>query len=123
MPILLHGTTRQRAEEILLHGPDPDFIEPGGGAKAEGFSMCLENGPFPLGHPADYAYAKSRQFPAECGAAIVAVDVPDQIIALAVTPFFPLTQGLIQFDSGAGLEVLRAAWPGLTKDIRSVECP
>ena len=28
--ILLHGTTRRRAEQILEHGPDPRYREPGG---------------------------------------------------------------------------------------------
>ena len=49
MAILLHGTTRRRAEAIQAQGPDPDFLEPGGGTRAEGFSTCLESGPFPLG--------------------------------------------------------------------------
>jgi hypothetical protein len=27
--VLLHGTTRKRAEQIIRDGPNPNFIEPG----------------------------------------------------------------------------------------------
>ena len=116
--ILLHGTTRLRAEQILARGPDPDFIEAAGGTRAEGFSTYLQAGPFPLGTPQEYAQGKATAFPHEGGPAILAVDVPDDIIALAVNALFPLSQGLVQFDAGAGLEALRAAWPTLAKEIR-----
>jgi hypothetical protein len=123
MAILLHGTTRHRAERILAYGPDPNFIQPGGGTRAENFSTYLERGPFMLLPPEEYACGKAADFPNEGGAAILAVDVPDNIIALVVDEFFPLSQGLVQFDEGAGLEELRAAWSTLWKEIRSVECP
>jgi hypothetical protein len=51
------------------------------------------------------------------------VEVPDNLIALAVNEFFPLSQGVVQFDEGAGLDELRAAWPTLPKQIREVEDP
>lgn len=121
MTILLHGTTRQRANLIDANGPDPDFFEPGGNSRAESFSTCLEAGPFPLGTPEDYARKKAAAFPTEGGAAILAVEVPDDIIALAVDPvFFPLSQGVVQFDEGAGLEELQAAWPSLPRLVRVV---
>jgi hypothetical protein len=121
MAILLHGTTRHRAERMMIHAPDPDFIEPGGGPKAEGFSTCLEAGPFPLGTPEEYARLKAAGFPNEGGPVILAVEVPDDIIALAVDEvYFPLSQGVVQFDEGAGLEELRTAWPALPKHIRAV---
>ena len=123
MPILLHGTTRYRAERIRVHGPDPDFVEPSGVGRAESFSAYLEQGPFHFGSPEAYACRKSADFPDEGGAAILLVDVPDEIIALAVNEWFPLSQGLIQFDEGAGLSELLAAWPTLWKNIRPVECP
>jgi hypothetical protein len=123
MPILLHGTTRLRAERIAAQGPDPDFVEPGGGTRAEGFSTYLETGPFLFRTPAEYACGKAALFPNEGGAAIVAVDVPDDIISLAVDAYFPLSQGVVQFDEGAGLAELRVAWSTLWRDIRSVECP
>ena len=47
--ILLHGTTRQRAERIIQQGPDPSFQEPGGRDVSEEFSMNLEIGPFLFG--------------------------------------------------------------------------
>src|SRR5258708_5826252 len=122
MAILLHGTTRHRAEQIMAKGPDPDFIEPGGGLRAEGFSTYLELGPFPFGTPADYARRKAAKFPEEGGPVILAVAVPDDIIALAVDEaYLPLSQGLVQFDEGAGLEELRAAWSIFPKHMVGVE--
>jgi hypothetical protein len=121
MATLLHGTTRYRAEQIMAGGPDPDFMEPGGGMRAEGFSTCLRAGPFPLGTPEDYARRKAAAFPAEGGPAILAVDVLDNLIALATDEvYFPLSQGVVQFDEGAGLEELRAAWSTLPKQILPV---
>ena len=55
----------QRAEQILARGPDPDYIEPDGGPRAEAFSTCLESGPFPLGTPERYALNKAKLFPIE----------------------------------------------------------
>jgi hypothetical protein len=127
MAILLHGTTRYRAEQILARGPDPNFIEPRSGrqgARAEGFSTCLQTGPFPLGTPQDYARAKAAKFQNEGGPAILVIDVPDDIIALATDEvFFPLSQGVVQFDEGAGLEELIAAWPTLARQIQPLEGP
>lgn len=123
MPVLLHGTTQQRALNIMRGGPDPNFIEPSGVGKAEGFSVCLEHGPFPLGRPEDYACCKAKEFPEESGPAVLAVDVPDEIIDLATNALFPLSQGFVQFDEGAGLQELRDSWSKLRKEIRSVECP
>jgi len=52
------------------------------------------------------------------------VDVPDDLIALAVDEvYFPLSQGVVQFDEGAGLEELRAAWSSLPKQIVEVKGP
>ncbi|MCI0740036.1 MAG: hypothetical protein L0Y72_13405 [Gemmataceae bacterium] len=116
MTILLHGTTRHRAERIVAEGPAPKLA-------AEGFSTYLESGPFLFGTPEEYACGKALAFPNEGGAAIVAVDVTDDIIALATDEYFPLSQGLVQFDAGAGLEQLRANWSTLWMEIRSVECP
>jgi hypothetical protein len=82
--------------------------------------MTLEAGPFLFGTPEEYAWSKARQFPDEGGPAILVLDVPDEIVQQAVTEWFPLSQGLIQFDIGSGLETLVAAWPSLAKEIRSV---
>jgi hypothetical protein len=118
--ILLHGTTRARAERILQHGPDPYYQEAGGQAWEGGFSMNVEAGPFLFGRPADYARGKARQFPDEGGPVMLMVDVPDDIVQSAVNDWFPLSQGLVQFDPGAGLGELIAAWSILSKEIRSV---
>jgi hypothetical protein len=77
--------------------------------------MCLESGPFLFGAPADYARGKAAVFPDEGGPVILVVDVPEDIIARAINEWFPLNQGLVQFDTGAGLEELMAAWPRLPK--------
>lgn len=108
--ILIHGTTRRRAEQILDLGPDPRYREPGGQATEDGFSMSLESGPFHFGRPADYARGKAREFPNEGGAVILILDVPDEVVHQSATEWFPLSQGLVQFDRGAGLEALTAIW-------------
>ena len=118
--ILLHGTTRLRAERILQHGPNPHFQEPGGQTRDDGFSLFIETGPILFGRPEDYAHGKAKEFPNEGGPVILVVDVPDQIVQRALNDWFPLSQGLIQFDAGAGMEELLAAWAALTKEIRSV---
>jgi hypothetical protein len=82
--------------------------------------MNVEAGPFLFGEPADYARGKARQFPDEGGPAILVVDVPDDVVQRAVSDWFPLSQGLVQFDPGAGLEELVAAWPNIIKKIRIV---
>jgi hypothetical protein len=124
MAILRHGTTRRRADRILTNGPDPEFVEPGGQARAEGFSTCLERGPFPLGTPEQYALLKAAAFPEEGGPVILVIDVPDEIITLAADEdYFPLSQGVVQFDKGAGLEALQAAWRSLPIWIEVVEAP
>jgi hypothetical protein len=120
MAILLHGTTLVRAKRIEAYGPDPNFVEPGDGTTAEGFSTCLDGGPFPLGAPEDYARGKAALFPNEGGPVILVMDVPDGVIELAVDEYFPLSQGVVQFDAGTGLEELRAVWPTLPKEIRQV---
>jgi hypothetical protein len=124
MAILLHGTTRLRAIRIAANGPDPDFIEPGGGLRAENFSVYFENGPFLVGSPEEYACNKAALFPAEGGAVILVIDVPDDIVSLAINALFPRAQGIVQFNEFESLEELRRAWsPQWCKEIRSVQCP
>jgi hypothetical protein len=123
MRVLLHGTTRYRAERLIATGPDPDFIEPGGGPRAEGFSTYLDTGPFAFGTPEEYAGRKAVLFPNEGGAVILRIEVPDAVVALAVDEHLPLSQGVVQFDEGMGLEALQQAWLTLTKSIESVQCP
>jgi hypothetical protein len=122
MPILLHGTTLWRGRQILGEGPDPDFIEPGGKTPAENFSACLPFGPFECTDtPEEYAWGKARaaarEGREEGGPALLVMDIPDDIIALAVDEWFPLAQGFVQFDRGPSLEALRAAWSRLEKRI------
>ncbi len=118
--ILLHGTTRFRAEQIQQQGPNARFQESGGQAWEDGFSLSLETGPFLFGTPEEYAHGKARAFPDEGGPVILVVDVPEDIVQRAVNEWFPISQGLVQFDAGAGLEELTVAWANLAKEIRSV---
>ncbi len=107
---LRHGTTRMRAEHILQNGPEPHLVV--GGDTAEGFSTAPAHGPYPLGAPEDHARGKARLFPQEGEPAILEVEVPESIVALAVHP-----GGEVWFGSGFGLEELLAAWPQLWKRI------
>jgi hypothetical protein len=120
MAILLHGTTRRRAESILAHGPDPNFQEPGDDQRAEAFWTCLPSGPFPEGTPREYALGKAALFPEEGGPAILVLDVPDELIALTDQVFYPLRGGVVAFEEGRGLEELLAAWPTISKEIQEV---
>jgi hypothetical protein len=123
MAILVHGTTQWRAEQIMARGPDPDFVEPGGGPKAENFSTYLESGPYTLKSPREYALGKARNFPAEGGPVILVMDVPDEIIDMTDLVLCPRRSGVVQFDRGFGIEELLAAWPTITKRIDPVENP
>ena len=123
MAMLLHGTTRWRAERIIANGPDPDFVEPGGGPRAENFSTYLETGPFILRSPKEYALGKAMNFPTEGEPVVLVLDVPDEIIDRTDLVNFPRRFGVIQFDPGFGLEELGAAWPTITKRIDPVEVP
>lgn len=118
--MLLHGTTRHRAERIVQEGPAPDFQERGGHAWEDGFSMSLASGPFHFGTPEGYARGKAREFPDEGGPVILALDVPTEIVEKAASEWFPLGQGLVQFNPRSGLEELIAAWPTIVKEIRNV---
>jgi hypothetical protein len=120
--ILVHRTTRLRAEQIVEIGPNPRFREPGGQALDNGFSTNLGNGPFLFGTPEDHARGKAKEFPDEGGAVIIVLNVPDEIVQKAINDWFPLSQGLVQFDYGAGFKELIAAWPEVAKSaqIRSV---
>ena len=84
MAVLLHGTTRNRAERIAADGPNPKFVEPSGApVSGGGFSTYLEAGPYLLLPPEAYACGKAGAFPAEGGPILLVIDVPDEIIALA----------------------------------------
>ena len=82
--------------------------------------MNLEAGPFLFGSVEEYARGKSREFPGEGGPVILAVDVPAEIVEKSTDKWFPVSQGIVQFDHGSGLEELLEAWPTLAKEIRNV---
>jgi hypothetical protein len=121
--LLLHGTTRQRAELIIKNGPDELFREPNG-STADGFSTCPAEGPFDFGSAEDYARGKAANFPNEGGPAIVAFELPDDLVSILVGGVGQLILGKafhagteIRFEAGGGLEQLQAAWPQLTKTV------
>jgi len=121
MAMLLHGTTRERAERIALTGPDPMFVELGG-PSAGSFSAYFQEGPFHLGTPEMYAIGKARNFPSEGGPVIIEVDIPGDIIdAAADELLFPPSQGLVQFDPDHGLQELRDGWSRVAIRIRPVD--
>jgi hypothetical protein len=84
--------------------------------------MSLESGPFYFGTPEEYARGKAREFPDEGGPVILVLDVPDEVVQRCTTEWFTLGQGLVQFDSGAGLDELTAVWSEVvrTAQIRSL---
>jgi hypothetical protein len=110
--VLWHGTTQRRAEAILRQGPDPNFLEPGGLEKAGGFSTAPSHGPYPYGDPREVAARKAALFPDEGGPAVLEVEVPETIVALAID-----VVAEIRFEPGFGLEELCVAWPTLPKRI------
>lgn len=120
MTVLVHGTTRKRADRIVEYGPDLEFVEPGGSGKADGFSTCVASGQFPLGTPDQYARCKSALFPTEGDPVLLFVDVPVEIIASAVDAFFPLSQYVVQFNRHS-LDALRKAWRALPRWIEAIE--
>jgi hypothetical protein len=113
--VLWHGTTRRRAEAILRGGPDPNFLEPGTMVKAGGFSTAPTHGPYPLGDPRDYASKKAALFADEGGPAILEVEIPEEIVALAINEVVE-----IRFQPNLGLEELCQAWPELPKRVLSL---
>ncbi len=136
---LLHGTTRARAESVVQHGPDVTFVEPGGRGIAENFSFTAEGKPSAVGDSLSYARGKAAAFPNELGPAVVAVEVPDDVVRMAAVEHLSLYAGLIeynegadvgelvalcggvvQFDPGPALDSLLARWGSLVKEIRGV---
>jgi hypothetical protein len=85
------------------------------------FRRAWNRGCFPWGRPRITLEEKPRCFPKK--AVILVIEVLDEIIAVAKDEFFPLSQGIVQFDPGRGLEELQAAWPTLAKYLAAVELP
>ena len=78
--------------------------------------------PFARGNTSPGIAGKAKEFPSEGGAVILVLEVPDEIVQKAATEWFPLSQGLVQFDPGSGLEELVAVWSEIARSaqIRSV---
>ena len=118
--LLLHGTTRQRADSIVKNGPDARYREPNG-STADGFSTSPAEGPFDFGSPEDYARGNAANFPNEGGPTIITFELPDDWVASMVGGAGELIPGKafnagteIRFEPGGGLEQLVAAWPRLS---------
>ncbi len=109
-------------------GPNPDISEPNGQMSVESFSATLPFGSFETtGRPEEYAWGKAkmavRERRDEGGAALLIVEVPDDIVGLAVDDWFPLSQGFVQFDRGPSMSALRTAWPTLKMRIIALTEP
>jgi len=120
--ILQHGTRLDRARRIAARGPDPYYVEPGGGRRWDppGFSTCRLDRPCPVGTPEDYARRKAVNFPNEGGPAILEIEVPAAILAiLEADPNArdSMNSGDTLFDPAVGIAELIAAWPTLTKRV------
>jgi hypothetical protein len=113
--ILLHGTTRQRAEAILQSGPDPRYPEGGIAIPPFGFYMMPAEASDEFGTVEDYARGKSTSHPGEGGPVILEVEVPDAVALLAL-----VTAPIYCFDNGYGLEELMSVWHRLAKRIVDV---
>jgi hypothetical protein len=113
---LHHGTTRARAEAIMNDGPDPDFVEPGGLTKAEGFSLARPGHSTLHGNPERVARGKAALFSGDGGAVILEIDVPEEIVRLSDD-----FGDEVRFLPGVGLEELLNAWDTLPK--RLIELP
>ena len=109
---LRHGTTRKRAEAILLKGPDLSFREPGALDVSDGFSAVRVTSACPYGSPEAIALGKARLFPDEGGPAIVEFDIPESIVLKAEI------KGEVRFARGYGLEELLTMWPFIAKKVR-----
>lgn len=112
----LHGTTLERANAIIAHGPDPKYREPGDILPSCGFCVYDGEGPFPLGSPECYARSKAKNYPSEGGAVILELDIPVDIARLSTIP-----TGDYQFDVGHGITELLAAWLTIEKRIRILD--
>ena len=66
--------------------------------------MNLQADPFLFGSVEEYARGKAREFSNEGGPVVLAIDVPEEIVRKAADELLPISQGLVQFDHGSGLE-------------------
>jgi hypothetical protein len=120
---LRHGTTRQRAEQLLRGPPDPNYIDPGGdwASRAGGFSAVVAGQEDEaIGTPELYARRKAALFPAEGDPVILEIDVPDWVFdPIRSDPFMReiAVGGEVRFEPDYGLKELLQAWPTLPKRI------
>jgi len=102
-------------------------------------SVPLEGMPSAIGDSVSYARGKAVAFPNERGPAVVAVDVPEEVVRMAavehlslfgdlieydegadVSELVALCGGVIQLDPGPALDSLLAQWAALVREIRGV---
>jgi hypothetical protein len=120
---LHHGTTRQRADSIVMNGPDEFFIEPHGTVYADGFSTVDASWPanyLMFRTPEEYARGKAQIFPNEGGPVILEIEVPEWIVDIVRNdPYGAVNYGSgdVRFEPGCGLEALQGEWNTLIKRI------
>lgn len=121
--LLRHGTTERRASQLLIDGPNADYIEAGGDrySRAEGFSTTVAGASdVGLGTVEQYASRKAFNFPDEGRPAVIEVEVPGDILDIVSDD--PIGRasaesGDVRFEVGLGLDELRRAWPTLPKRV------
>lgn len=123
---LWHGTTRQRAEQIVFNGPDPNYREPASNTREDEqfWTVAHDRSPSqsPLGTARDYALRKA-QSSGEGNPAIVELQVPDWLVQIVLEdPIgrFNYQSGYVCFELGCGLDELIAEWRNLLVTIRDV---
>jgi hypothetical protein len=121
--ILHHGTTLKRAKLIMTKGPDIRYMEPHAVTPASNFCCNVMDGRNTLRSSEEYASGKAIHFPGEGGAAVLEIDVPDAIVEQAYASWLPLDDGVVQFDTGCGLEELLRVWDTIPKRIIQVGSP
>ena len=122
---LHHGTTRNRAEQLLVSPPELDYREPGSGRRRTdrwgGFSTSLAGSPdIGLQTPADYARQKAGVFPTEGGPVILEIEVPAELVDRLLSDRLSrwmADSSEVRFDADSGLDDLRRVWLSLTKRI------
>jgi hypothetical protein len=117
---LEHGTTMQRAQNLMTKPPDLNFREKGAppGNKAEGFSTSipgLRAEAYGTGDARSAALSKARipEFQDEGGPAILRMEVPVSIARRGER----ITQGEVRFTERFGIKELQERWSSIVKTI------
>jgi hypothetical protein len=98
---------------LVLHGPNPSYVEPFDTVPSLGFCVALETTDYSLGSPEFYARSKATLFPSEGGPVILELELDEKILHLSETEAHDY-----QFERGHGIEELLNVWREIPKRIR-----